>query len=354
MLRLFTSGMRPLISLEQGDCQKGRATQFLQRGNSPMRYPTDPPLVTVFGGGGFVGRYVCEMLLRKGARLRVAENDPRRDHFLGPLADVGELYRVAYDLDQPDTIMRAMDGAEVVINLVSNINGERGRMHDHEPGTLAAAAWVTGAKSFVYVSAINAVLSEQTVRAGHPGATIIRPSVVFGPEDNYTNRIAAKMRFPIVPVIAPQTCFRPIYVCDLARAIVASALEGKAHAGADYEVAGPEAMTIWEVNVRIADMVGRRPKLVVVPEFLALATAGLRSDTGQMLARDAVPSGQLAGLEAFGITPTPLAAVAPLWLERYRSGGRFAFRKSLRQEPPKPEFAPGSLVGGVPKNCSGG
>ena len=311
-----------------------------------MKYPDTPPIITVFGGGGFIGRYVCEALLKTRARLRVAERDPRRDYFLQPLADVGQLSAMAADLGRPETIMRTVEGAEAVINLVGIFNGNLERIHVHGAGTLAAAAWVAGAKSFVHVSAIGADpntpaeygrtkgLGEQAVRAGYPGATIIRPSVVFGPEDNFTNRFAALMGMPVVPVIAPRARFQPICVLDLARAIAAAAIDRATHAGITYELAGPEAMTMRELNSRIAEMAGKSPKLIDVPDVVAAAMAilgflpgaPLTRDQWLMLLRDAVPSGEFPGLEAFGITPTPLAAVAPEWLGRFRKGGRFAPR----------------------------
>ena len=311
-----------------------------------MKYPDTPPIITVFGGGGFIGRYVCEALLKTRARLRVAERDPRRDYFLQPLADVGQLSAMVADLGRPETIMRTVEGAEAVINLVGIFNGNLERIHVHGAGTLAAAAWVAGAKSFVHVSAIGADpnspaeygrtkgLGEQAVRAGYPGATIIRPSVVFGPEDNFTNRFAALIGMPVVPVIAPRARFQPIFVLDLARAIAAAAIDRATHAGITYELAGPEAMTMRELNSRIAEMAGKCPKLIDVPDVVAAAMAilgflpgaPLTRDQWLMLMRDNVPSRDLPGLEAFGITPTPLAAVAPEWLGRFRKGGRFAPR----------------------------
>ena len=311
-----------------------------------MKYPDTPPIITVFGGGGFIGRYVSEALLKTRARLRVAERDPRRDYFLQPLADVGQLSAMVADLGRPETIMRTVEGAEAVINLVGIFNGNLERIHVHGAGTLAAAAWVAGAKSFVHVSAIGADpnspaeygrtkgLGEQAVRAGYPGATIIRPSVVFGPEDNFTNRFAALIGMPVVPVIAPRARFQPIFVLDLARAIAAAAIDRATHAGITYELAGPEAMTMRELNSRIAEMAGRSPKLIDVPDVVAAAMAilgflpgaPLTRDQWLMLMRDNVPSCDLPGLEAFGITPTPLAAVAPEWLGHFRKGGRFAPR----------------------------
>jgi uncharacterized protein YbjT (DUF2867 family) len=311
-----------------------------------MRNPGSPPLITIFGGSGFIGRYVCEALLKTGARIRVASRDPRRAWFLQPLGTVGQLSPIAADLGRPETITRAVEGADAVINLVGIFKGNLEQVHVHGAGKLAAAAKTEGAQAFVHISAIGSDINspseygrtkgqgEQAVRAAFPKATIIRPSIVFGPEDNFTNRFAALAAYPILPVIAPRTRFQPIYVRDLARAIAAAALDPKMHGGKAYELAGPEAMTMRELNARIAELSDHHPDLVDVPDFVAagIATLGflpgapLSRDQWLMLQRDNVPSGELPGFKAFGITPAPLAAVAPEWLGRFRKGGRFAPR----------------------------
>jgi len=308
-----------------------------------MRTPGNPPLITVFGGGGFIGRYVCEVLLKAGARLRVATRDPRRAWFLQPLGGVGQVSTIAADLGRPESIAPAVDGADGVVNLVGIFKGNLDLIHVHGAGKLAAAAKSAGAKAFVHISAIGADpeaesdygrtkgLGEQAVRAAFPKATIIRPSVVFGPEDNFTNRFAALARFPILPVIAPRTRFQPVYVRDLAQAIAAAALDPKTHGGKTYELAGPEAMTMRELNARIAELADQSPGLVDMPDFMAsglallgfLPGAPLTRDQWLMLRHDNVPSGDHPGFKAFAITPTPIAAAAPEWLGRFRKGGRF-------------------------------
>ena len=309
-----------------------------------MRKPGTPPLITVFGGGGFIGRYVCEILLKTGARLRVAGRDPRRAWFLQPLGSVGQVSAIAADLGRPETIGRAVEGADAVINLVGVFKGNLELIHVEGAGRLAAAAKGAGAKAFVHISAIGADINspseygrtkgqgEQAVRAPFPGATIVRPSTVFGPEDNFTNRFAAMARFPVLPVIAPNTRFQPVYVRDLARAIAAAALDPKTYGGRTYELAGPEAMTMRQLNARVAELSDHHPDLVDVPDLFAagiamlgfLPGAPLSRDQWVMLHKDNVPSGELPGFKAFGITPAPLGAVAPEWLGRYRKGGRFA------------------------------
>ena len=309
-----------------------------------MRNPGTPPLVTVFGGGGFIGRYVCEALLKKGAQLRVAERHPRRAWFLQPLGGIGQVSTIGADLARPETITGAVHDADAVINLVGIFKGDLDLIHVQGAGKLATAAKAAGAKAFVHISAIGSDpgsasdyartkgLGEQAVRSAFPKATIVRPSTVFGPEDNFTNRFAAMARFPILPVIAPQVRFQPVFVRDLAEAIAAAALDPARHGGKTYELAGPESLTMRQLNAEIAGMASQSPELVDMPDFLAsmIATFGflpgapLSRDQWLMLQKDNVPSGDHPGFKAFGITPTPLAAAAPEWLGRYRKGGRFA------------------------------
>ena len=305
-----------------------------------------PPLVTVFGGGGFIGRYVCEALLKAGVRVRVAERDPRKAFYLQPLGSVGQVSAVRADLRRPGSVDAAVDGADAVINLVGTFKGDLDAIHVEGAKRAAVAAAATGASAFVHISAIGADansasdygrtkgLGEQAVRSAFPAATIIRPSTVFGPEDDFTNRFARMAQLPFLPVIAPNVRFQPVYVRDLGRAIAAAALDPKTHGGKTYELAGPEVMTMRELNATIASLAGHHPDLVEVPDFVAgglsmlgfLPGAPLTRDQWIMLQKDNVASGDAPGFKMFGITPTPLAAVAPEWLGRYKSGGRFAPR----------------------------
>lgn len=303
-------------------------------------------IVTIFGGSGFIGRYVCEALAKSGVRIRIAERDPRKAWFLQPLGGVGQVTTAVADLGRPETIDRAVEGSAAVINLVGIFKGNLDKIHVEGAGRAAAAARATGASAFVHVSAIGADpesasdygrtkgLGEQAVRSAFRGATIIRPSVVFGPEDNFTNRFASMAQLPLVPVIAPGTRFQPLFVRDLARAIAAAALDPASFGGKSFELAGSEVLTMRALNERIADMAGQRPAFVDLPDFAAsgmamfgfLPGAPLTRDQWIMLQKDNVASGRLPGLKAFDISPTPLAAVAPEWLGRFRKGGRFAPR----------------------------
>ena len=300
-------------------------------------------IITVLGGGGFIGRYVSEQLLKTGVRLRVAQRNPRKAWFLQPLAAVGQLDLVPIDMNRPASLDRAVDGAWGVVNLVGAFSGNLQQVQADSAGRAAELAARAGALSFVHVSAINADpdspsiygstkgRGEQAVRAAFPNATIIRPSLVFGPEDQLTNRFANLARLPILPVLAASRRFQPVYVRDLAEAVAEAAQEPEEHGGEIYEIGGPEVMTMHQLNAAIADAAGHSPQIMDLPDFVGsgmsrvgfLPGAPLTRDQWLMLAKDNVVHEGMPGLEAFGITPTPLNVVAPDWLGRFQPGGRF-------------------------------
>lgn len=303
-----------------------------------------PPIITVFGGGGFIGRYVVEALARKGALVRVAQRKPKRAYFLQPLGGVGQVQIVAADLTRPASVKRAVDGASAVINLVGTFGHDMQAIHVEGARTAAMAAKEAGASAFVQVSAIGADPAspsvygrtkgqgEEAVRKAFPGATIIRPSTVFGPEDQFTNMFAGMAALPFVPVIAPDTKFQPVYVRDLAAAIAAAALDPKAHGGKSYEVGGPDVLTMRALNEKVAAMAGRSPTFLDLPDSISgliamfgfLPGVPLNRDQWKMLQRDNVAGKKMPGLADFGIAATPLEEVAPSWLGRFIKGGRFA------------------------------
>ncbi|HET9355062.1 MAG TPA: complex I NDUFA9 subunit family protein [Sphingomicrobium sp.] len=313
----------------------------------PLR--SSPPLVTVFGGGGFVGRYVSEFLLRSGARVRIAQRHPRKAHFLQPLGQVGQIDFIAADVTRSGSVDAACAGADAVVNLVAVMGRGMAAINVEGAANVARSAAAAGVKAMVHVSAIGADPAgasdyarskgrgEAAVRAAFPGATIIRPSLVFGPEDQLTNRFARLMALlPVYPVIAPDTKFQPVYVRDLAKAIADAALDPARQGGKTYDIAGPEVMTMRELTARIGKLSSQRRELVDMPAFAssALARMGflpgapLTWDQWLMLQQDNVAAAKSKGLAAFGITPTPLDAVGGEWLGRFREGGRFAARAS--------------------------
>lgn len=313
----------------------------------PLR--SSPPLVTVFGGGGFIGRYVCEFLLRSGARVRIAQRHPRKAHFLQPLGQVGQIDFIAADVTRTAAVDAACAGADAVVNLVAVMGRGMVAINVDGAANVARSAAAAGAKAMVHVSAIGADPAgrsdyarskgrgEAAVRAAFPGATIVRPSLVFGPEDQLTNRFARLMALlPVYPVIAPDTKFQPVYVRDLGKAIADSALDPATHGGKTYDIGGPEVMTMRVLTARIGTLSGQHRELVDVPAFASsglarlgfLPGAPLTQDQWLMLQQDNVAAAKSKGLATFGITPTPLDAVAGEWLGRFREGGRFAARAS--------------------------
>jgi len=304
-------------------------------------------VVTVFGGGGFIGRYTVQDLLDggEGFRVRVAQRDPKGAFFLRPLGALGQLQFVAADIRRPETVARAVAGADAVVNLVGVLDGDFQGFHVDGARNVAEAAAAAGARALVHVSAIGADPAspsrygrskgegEAAVRAAFPGATILRPSIVFGREDGFTNRFAQLIRrLPVVPVIRGRACFQPVFVADLARAIARAVAEPEHFGGRTFEIGGPERISMAELNRRLAEMTGRKRTFVDMSDGLAAALAGasrflpgapITWDQWLMLQQDNVVGPRATGIEAFGITPTPLAAVAPTWLVQYRRQGRF-------------------------------
>jgi NADH dehydrogenase len=220
-------------------------------------------------------------------------------------------------------------------------------VHVQGARNIAVAASEAGVTALVHVSAIGADPKSQSdygrtkgegelaVRDAYPNATIIRPSLVFGPEDNLTNRFAAMARLPFLPVIAARRNFQPVYVRDLGQAIALAAIDPQRHGGETYEIGGPQVMSMIDLHKAILEITGQKPEIVPLPDMFGdllsrlgwLPGAPLTRDQWMMLQRDNVPSGELPGLEAFGIKPTPLAAVGYEWLGVYRKGGKFSGRR---------------------------
>ncbi len=303
----------------------------------------DGQLITVLGGGGFLGRYVVQRLLARGARVRVAQREPRAATFLKPLGGLGQTQFVAADVRDPASVARAVQGSDTVINLVGAF-GDMQAVQADGAGHVAATAKAAGAGSLVHVSAIGADAGsasaygrskgdgEAAVRAAFADATILRPSIIFGREDHFINRFATMMRMaPVVPVIAPKAKFQPVYVGDVADAVVA-ALDRDA-AGKTFELGGPQVLSMADLLRWIADATGRSPLFVEVPDFVASALASgfgwapgapITKDQWLMLQRDNVVTDGAAGLAELGVTPTSLGSVADGWLVQYRRNGRFA------------------------------
>ena len=315
--------------------------------------PVGEKLVTVFGGSGFVGRHVVRALARAGWRIRVAVRRPDLAVHLQPLGGVGQIVATQANLRYPESVRQAAVGSSAVVNLVGILaesGAQRfGAIQAEGPRLVAEAARQSGATRFVQMSAIGAnaesaaeygrskAAGEAAVRELFPDAAILRPSIVFGPEDSFFNRFAAMARFaPALPLIGGgRTRFQPVFVGDVARA-VAIALDGGAQASEPYELGGPDVMTFEEVLRYVLAETGRDRPLVSLPFGIAklqakalqlLPNAPLTVDQVTMLETDNVVSetakAERRTLEGLGVAPTPVGAVAPGYLWRYRKTGQF-------------------------------
>lgn len=303
-------------------------------------------VVTLFGGGGFLGRYTAQPLLRTGARVRIAQRDPRRAFFLKPLAAVGQVQLVGVDIGDPKAVRRAVQGSDAVVNLVGILKGDFEAIHVAGARNVAEAAAEAGASAMVHVSAIGADPDspsaygrskgegEAAVRAAFPGATILRPSILFGREDNFINRFAGMARLaPALPVVSGGTKLQPVYAADVGRAVSAAALDPGTYGGRTYELGGPQVLTMRQLMEWVCETTGRGRPLIDIPDpvgrLIARTTGWLPGapitwDQWLMLRSDNVVSPGAEGLEAFGLPRTPMAAVSEGWLTSYRRHGRFA------------------------------
>lgn len=303
-------------------------------------------VATVFGGSGFIGRYIVKRLAHKGFVVRVAVRDPERALFLKPMGGVGQVVPLYASLTNEATVQRAIEGADLVVNAVGILaerrRGDFQRIHAEGAGLVGRLATKAGVGRLVHISAIGADpnspsrygaskgAGEALLREAFAGATILRPSLVFGPEDHLFNRFAAMARvLPFMPVICGDTQFQPVYVGDVADAVMA-ALERPDAVGAVYELGGPRVWQFRELLAYILTETGRRRWMVDIPLGLARLQARfmellpgkpLTRDQVVMLQRDNLVGPDMPGLKELGIVPTPLELVVPIYLRRYQPGG---------------------------------
>jgi uncharacterized protein YbjT (DUF2867 family) len=313
-------------------------------------------LAVLFGGSGFIGRYAVRSLASGGWRIRAAERRPDLAGHLQPMGAVGQIHAIQANLRYDESVRRAVEGADAVVNLVA-VLAESGRqtfqaLHVDGARRAAKAAKAAGARTFVHISAIGADVDsrsnygrskgegEAAVLAEFPGAIILRPSIVFGPEDAFFNRFAGLARMaPVLPLIGGQSRFQPVYVGDVAEAI-AAALNGKAKPGAIYELGGPEVLTFQTLLERTMTYAEQQRPLLPIPFGLAKLGAALSKplplslrpmtvDQVRLLQQDNIvtPAAHhenrtLAGL---GIAaPRAVESIVPAYLTRYRPKGQFA------------------------------
>lgn len=318
---------------------------------------TSGKLITIFGGSGFVGRYTVSALARRGYRIRVAVRRPDLAGHLQPLGTVGQIKPIQANVRFPESVKRAMAGADAVINLVG-ILYEAGRqrfdaVQTFGPQAIAEAARAEGAGAVVHVSAIGADrdskigyarskgLGEAAVLEAYPEAVIFRPSILFGPEDGFFNRFASMARFsPFLPLIGGGlTRFQPVYVADVAEAI-ARAIDGQARPGATYELGGPEIATFRRCMELMLEVTGRRRILMHIPWPVARAMGTvfgllpkplLTYEQVRLLEHDNVVSeaAEKEGrtLRGLGIDPTLMELILPTYLVRFRERGQFTVPK---------------------------
>ena len=286
----------------------------------------DSRLVTVFGGSGFLGRHTVRALAKAGWRIRVACRTPNMGFFLKPLGTVGQIAPIKCDITDPDQVAAALAGADAAINLVGILHGHFEEAHVVGADNIAKAAAVAGVKSLVHVSAIGAdseshshyaqtkAEGETRVRAAFADATILRPSIVFGPEDGFFNKFAGLARFvPALPLIGGgKTRFQPVFVGDVAAAIAACLTKEDAR-GKTYELGGPMTYSFRDLMQIVLKEIGRKRLLVSVPFALASVKAMflqmapnplLTPDQVQLLKSDNVVSPTALGLADLGIAPT--------------------------------------------------
>ena len=310
---------------------------------------TDPSLngklVVLLGGSGFVGAHLAQALLGRGCRLRIVSRHPERAFRLRPLANLGQVQFVRGDVTRPTGLSAAFSGAYGVVNLVGAFAGDLDALQGAGAGRIAALAREAGAEAFIQVSALGADAAspvaynrtkaegEAAVLAAFPTATILRPSVLFGEDDAFLNLFGRLIaRWPVLPVFGPEAKLQPLNVDDAAEAI-ANALSNPArHGGKTYDVAGPEAVSMLDLNRRIAAAQCRERTFIALPDAVSgafAATTGwlpgapLSSDQWALLKAGNVLHGP-NGMEALGVTPRPLGLFLERWMVRYRKHGRFA------------------------------
>lgn len=313
-------------------------------------------IATVFGGTGFIGRYIVEQLAREGATVKVVTRHPSSAYFLRTCGNVGQIVPMFCDLSTAG-IDRAVAGSDIVVNCLG-ILFEKGKakfktVHVDEASRIAESCATHKVRRFVHISAMGIDRAkskyaetkregEAAVRDAFPSVTILRPGVVFGPEDNFFNKFA-KMSLisPVLPLIGGgETKFQPVYVRDVADAVLKAVTLPEigvlSPIGQTYELAGPETLSFKDIYQKLFTQTGRTRMLVNMPTPLAriqaalfsvLPTPPLTNDQITSLQTDNVANAHAKTLYDLGIEPTALDVVLPLYLDHYISGGKFAEKK---------------------------
>lgn len=302
----------------------------------------DGKLVAMTGGSGFFGRHVAQALLDRGARLRIASRYPQKAFSLRPLANLGQIEFARCDIRDPASAAAAVRGADAVVNLVASFEGDLMKLICGGALNVARAAHAAGAAAMVHVSAIGADAespaeyarakgrSEEEVRAAFPGATILRPSLLFAEDDGFVQMLAGLIAaLPILPVFAPRAQLQLLLVDDGADAVAAALGDPARHGGKTYEIAGPEPIGMMDLHERIAAAQGRDRHFIAMPDalsalFAALPGTPMNGDQWSLLKQGNVPSGAFPGIDKLGIQSRPLDLFLDRWMTRYRKHGRFS------------------------------
>ncbi len=327
--------------------------------------PDPAPIVTIFGGSGFIGRYVAQRMARAGWRVRVAVRRPNEAIFVRTYGVVGQVEPVQANIRDEASTRRAIAGATAVVNCVGILveSGKQGfeAVQAEGAGRIARSAAAEGATRFVHVSAIGAdpasdslyarskAEGEAAVTAAFPGAVILRPSIVFGVEDQFFNRFGRMARLtPVLPVVGPETRFQPVYVDDVAAAAEAALTRADVAPGV-YELGGPETETFRALMERMLKVIRRRRMIVALPMPIARLQAGafdllqrlsfglftntlITRDQVRLLGRDNVVAPGARGLADLGVAPTAMDSVLESYLFVYRPAGQFkAIQESAAQ-----------------------
>ncbi|HKT84852.1 MAG TPA: complex I NDUFA9 subunit family protein [Novosphingobium sp.] len=308
-------------------------------------------VVTVLGGSGFVGRHLAQELLARGARLRIVSRDPQRAYAIRPLGNLGQVQFARGDVTKRASLAEVLAGSDAVVNLVGAFRGDLDALQGEGAGHIAAAARAAGAEAFVHISAIGGnadsdvdyartkAEGEAAVRAAFPSATILRPALLFGPDDNFVMMLGGLIaRWPVLPVFAPEAKLQPLFVDDAAEAIANALSDPLAHGGRIYEIAGPEVVTMLELNHRIAAAECRARNFIALPDsvggVIATATgwlpgAPITGDQYKLLRAGSEAGGQVPGLSELGVNPRPLGLFLDRWMVQFRKHGRFGTKQAV-------------------------
>ena len=306
-------------------------------------------LIVLLGGGGFFGTHVAQELLARGARLRIACREPKRAFRIKTLGNLGQVQFLRADITDTRVLSGLVAGADAVVNLVGAFSGDLDAVHVSGPAALAAAAKAAGVRAFVHVSANGADAAspvdyartkaegEAAVLAAFPKATIMRPSILFGQDDTFIIMFAGLIaRLPALPVFGPEAKLQPVYVDDAAAGLANALGDPGKHGGKCYVLAGPEVITMGELNRHIAAAQNRTRLFIDLPDAISgliatltgwLPGAPITSSQWQLLKAGNVAAGA-PGLKALGVAARPLSLFLDRWMVQYRKHGRFGTKAS--------------------------